>query len=91
MIDRSDVLAAQGRLGSLVRRTPVLDALVDTVRGPVPVTFKLEYLQISGSFKFRGSLNALLHSGRHRIGWECWDRGRLCCTPAGDSLHGRGA
>lgn len=63
MIDRSDVLAAQGRLGSLVRRTPVLDALVDTVRGPVPVTFKLEYLQISGSFKFRGSLNALLHSG----------------------------
>ena len=41
----------------------MLDALVDTVRGPVPVTFKLEYLQISGSFKFRGSLNALLHSG----------------------------
>lgn len=63
MTFRSDVLAAQDRLGSLVRRTPVLDAVVETVHGPVPVTFKLEYLQIGGSFKFRGSLNALLHSG----------------------------
>ena len=67
MIDRSDVLAAQGRLGSLVRRTPVLDAIVDTAAGPIPVSLKLEYLQVGGSFKFRGSLNAMLHSGADAV------------------------
>ena len=61
-IDRSDVEAARARIGDRLRLTPVLDAVVDTVHGPVPVSFKLEYLQFGGSFKTRGSLNALLHS-----------------------------
>ena len=61
MIDRSDVDAARARLDGLVRRTPVLHTSVVTDAGAlVPLVFKLEYLQIGGSFKFRGSLNALL-------------------------------
>lgn len=60
VLDRCAVLAARERLRDLVRRTPVLDATVDGPAGPVPVTFKLEQTQIGGSFKVRGSLNALL-------------------------------
>ncbi len=62
MITRADVEAARARLGDRLRLTPVLDAAVTTPRGAVPVTFKLEQLQFGGSFKTRGSLNALLHS-----------------------------
>lgn len=62
MIDRADVEAAQARLGDRLRLTPVLDGTVTTPDGTVPVTFKLEQLQFGGSFKTRGSLNALLHS-----------------------------
>ena len=62
MIDRSDVEAARARLGDRLRLTPVLSATVIAPSGAVPVTFKLEQLQFGGSFKTRGSLNALLHS-----------------------------
>jgi threonine dehydratase len=58
-----DVVAARGRIGSRIRPTPVLRAEVPTPAGPVPVAFKLEYLQRGGSFKIRGSLNAILHAG----------------------------
>lgn len=61
MIERSDVVAAGVRLAGRVRRTPVLETTVITDRGDeVPVALKLEYLQAGGSFKIRGSLNALL-------------------------------
>lgn len=61
MIERADVDAADARLDGLVRRTPVLETVVVTDAGAeVPVVFKLEYLQIGGSFKFRGSVNAVL-------------------------------
>ena len=62
MIDRADIVAAQGRIATLVRRTPVLDAEVTSPDGPVPIRMKLEYLQLGGSFKIRGSLNTLAHS-----------------------------
>jgi threonine dehydratase len=54
-----DVAAAAARIGPYVRRTPVFPAVVDGR----PVTFKLEHLQLTGSFKVRGALNALLCSG----------------------------
>lgn len=60
MIERADVEAARRRVGDRLRRTPVFDATVPGPDGPLPVTFKLEYLQLGGSFKARGSLNALL-------------------------------
>ena len=56
----ADVRRARGRIATHVRRTPVLRAEIDTVSGSVPVVFKLEYLQLGGSFKARGSVNAVL-------------------------------
>lgn len=57
-----DIVAARERVGSLIRPTPVLRTEVPTPNGAVEVAFKLEYLQLGGSFKIRGSLNAILHA-----------------------------
>ena len=51
--------AAAARLAPYVRHTPVLRAEPDGR----PVVFKLEHLQVTGSFKIRGALNALLSAG----------------------------
>ncbi|QIS18489.1 threonine/serine dehydratase [Nocardia terpenica] len=59
---RSDVRAAKLRLGRHIRVTPVFHTEVTGPAGPVKVTFKLEYLQHGGTFKVRGSLNALLET-----------------------------
>ncbi|WP_433680229.1 threonine/serine dehydratase [Nocardia sp. CA-119907] len=59
---RSDVRAARRRLAGQVRKTPVFHTSVVGPNGPVPVTLKLEYLQHGGTFKVRGSFNALLES-----------------------------
>ncbi|MFW0784357.1 serine/threonine dehydratase [Gordonia sp. CPCC 206044] len=56
------VAAARDRIGAHLRRTPVLRATLATVHGPREVVFKLEYTQIGGCFKVRGSLNAVLHA-----------------------------
>lgn len=58
-VPASDYLAAAENISPYVRRTPLLRA---TVSGR-PVAFKLEFLQVTGSFKIRGALNALLSSG----------------------------
>ena len=57
VIDLDDVRAAADRLGTHVRRTPVLtsDALDATVGGRV--LLKAEHLQHGGAFKLRGALN----------------------------------
>ncbi|WP_194837588.1 threonine/serine dehydratase [Nocardia sp. XZ_19_369] len=61
-IYRSDVRAARKRLAGRIRKTPVFHTTVTGPNGPIPVTMKLEYLQHGGTFKVRGSLNALLAS-----------------------------
>ncbi|MQY20325.1 serine/threonine dehydratase [Nocardia macrotermitis] len=60
---RSDVRAARRRLGRHVRVTPVCHTDVAGPNGPVGVSLKFEYLQHGGTFKVRGSLNALLAAG----------------------------
>lgn len=50
-----DVRHAAARIAGHARRTPVLAITIDGR----PVTLKLEFLQVSGSFKFRGALNAV--------------------------------
>lgn len=55
-----DVVAARDRIGDAVRRTPVLAAPLDTIHGSVEVVFKLEFTQLGGCFKPRGSINAVL-------------------------------
>ena len=54
-----DYRAAAARIAPYVRRTPVLRAVTDGR----PVGFKLEHLQVTGVFKIRGALNALLTAG----------------------------
>ncbi|HEX4722942.1 MAG TPA: serine/threonine dehydratase [Pseudonocardiaceae bacterium] len=56
----ADVVAAARRIKPYVRRTPVMDVVIDGQ----PVVFKLEHLQLTGSFKLRGALNALLSDQR---------------------------
>lgn len=52
----ADVTAAAARIEPYIRRTPVMDVEL----GGRTVVFKLEHLQLTGSFKIRGALNALL-------------------------------
>ncbi|MCC7369519.1 MAG: serine/threonine dehydratase [Chloroflexi bacterium] len=64
----SDVEAAAGRIRPYIRRTPLL-SLAQTTRARLPweVVLKLESLQVTGSFKPRGALNALLTLPRAEI------------------------
>jgi threonine dehydratase len=61
VISRDDVQAARARLGSRVRRTPVLSA-GDDDHG---LWLKLEHLQHTGSFKTRGAFNRVLAATEH--------------------------
>jgi threonine dehydratase len=49
-----DILAASSRIASLVRETPV-----ELAHLPEPLWLKLEHLQHTGSFKFRGACNKI--------------------------------
>lgn len=62
MIDIADIEAARERIAPYVRRTPVMEACLAREALPVSasVTFKLELLQVTGSFKARGAMNRLL-------------------------------
>ena len=56
------------RIVPFIRFTPMLDVLLPTLSGPLPVTLKLENLQVTGSFKPRGAFNSLLQiEGGHVI------------------------
>ncbi|CRK58905.1 Threonine dehydratase [Alloactinosynnema sp. L-07] len=59
-MDHRDVIAAADRIAPYARRTPLLRSEVDGR----PLVMKLEHLQRTGSFKFRGALNALLGGDR---------------------------
>ena len=57
-----DFAGAQARLRPHLRRTPLLRFQVPTPQGPVDAVAKLECLQVTGSFKVRGALNAIAAS-----------------------------
>ncbi|MFE9745516.1 threonine/serine dehydratase [Saccharothrix saharensis] len=54
-----DVAAAADRIRPHARRTPLWRTEVDGR----PIAFKLEHLQLTGSFKLRGALNTLIAAG----------------------------
>jgi len=58
-----DIALAASRIAPYARRTPILRATVDGR----PVVLKLEQLQLTGSFKLRGALNALLADRPARV------------------------
>jgi threonine dehydratase len=68
MVDLTDVQAARERLGSHVRRTPLIRAvgLRNTPAGRL--TLKLESLQVTGSFKARGATNKVLSLPPAQVG-----------------------
>lgn len=59
----SEVAQAAARIEPYARRTPVLRVAIDGR----PVVLKLEQLQLTGSFKLRGALNALLAEPPARV------------------------
>jgi threonine dehydratase len=60
-IDREAIAAAQHRIRPYIRRTPVIETdSGDFGLGAGRLSFKLELLQYSGSFKVRGALTNLL-------------------------------
>lgn len=62
----SDVVGAQERLRGRVIRTPLRRSAWLSDAAGVPVWLKLECVQLTGSFKIRGALNAaILHAERH--------------------------
>ncbi len=68
MLTKSDIEAARSRIAPYIRFTPVLDVVLPTPTGLLPVTLKLENLQVTGSFKPRGAFNALLQiEGGHVV------------------------
>lgn len=56
----TDVELAAARIEPYARRTPLLRTEIDGR----PLVLKLEHLQRTGSFKFRGAVNALLAGGK---------------------------
>src|SRR5262252_11009568 len=60
-ITRERIAATEAVIRPYIRRTPLVAAdLADFGLKPAPVTFKLEMLQHSGSFKARGAFANLL-------------------------------
>src|SRR6266516_4958535 len=55
-VTSDDVREAADRIGPYARMTPVFATEI----GGRPVTLKLENLQVTGSFKFRGALNGVI-------------------------------
>jgi len=60
LLNPEDTLTARDRIVPYIRRTPVMTVEL----AGRPLVLKLEYLQLSGSFKLRGALNALLAAGK---------------------------
>ena len=59
-IDFKDVEAAASRIEGIARRTPVLtSSSIDEISDGRKLFFKVEAMQRTGSFKFRGALNAI--------------------------------
>jgi threonine dehydratase len=56
----ADVVAAAGRIGPHVVRTPVMRSAAFDARVGQRVFFKCENLQTGGAFKYRGAMNVLL-------------------------------
>lgn len=59
-VTHADVLAAQARMGSQVRRTPTMRIEANQLGAHPAFWLKLESLQSTGAFKARGALNSLL-------------------------------
>jgi threonine dehydratase len=60
MLTPDDIRAAHARIAGHIRRTPTMTLPAETFGTPGPVAMKLEFLQVTGTFKARGAFNTLL-------------------------------
>ncbi|MBR0660308.1 threonine/serine dehydratase [Neoroseomonas oryzicola] len=60
MVTQDDIRAAAARIAPHVRRTPVIRLSAKDTGLGFPLAFKLEQLQVTGSFKPRGAFNRML-------------------------------
>lgn len=69
MISPNEAQAAAERIQGHVRRTPMLRVPASTLREPLPneLYLKLEFLQVTGSFKPRGAFNRALLEPRESL------------------------
>jgi len=67
MIDLDAIRAAATLLEGKVRRTELIDSHYFSARVGVPLWFKCENLQRTGSFKIRGATNYLLRQGKEAL------------------------
>ena len=89
MLTRSGIEDARFRIAPFIRFTPMLEILLPTPSGPLPVSLKLENLQVTGSFKPRGAFNSLLQiEGKHVIALSGGNHG-LAVAHASKVLHKR--
>ena len=65
-VGRAEIEAATAAIGPFVRRTPVLSIEPGGV-ARVPVTCKLEQLQVTGTFKARGAFATVLGADRDEV------------------------
>jgi threonine dehydratase len=68
MVDLAEIQAARERLGSHVRRTPLIRAVGLRVAPAGRLSLKLESLQVTGSFKARGATNKVLSLPTDQMG-----------------------
>ncbi len=87
MLTKADIEGARLRIAPFIRFTPMLDIILPTPSGPLPVTLKLENLQVTGSFKPRGAFNSLLQiEGGHVVALSGGNHG-LAVAHAAKVLH----
>lgn len=79
MIPLDDIVAAAGRIGRYVKRTPLVTSGTLSEALGTPVSLKLEAFQKTGSFKPRGALNEVLAAtrGPHVRGVVGWSGGNF--------------
>jgi threonine dehydratase len=82
-VTSDDVREAAGRISTYARMTPVF---ATEINGR-PVTMKLENLQVTGSFKFRGALNGVI---AHDTGGPARSRRTEHVVAASGGNHGLG-
>lgn len=82
MLTFQDIVKAEGRIGSFVRKTPLLRSNHLSERLNLELFLKLESLQDTGSFKVRGALNRML-----RLTSEERERGVVAAS-AGNHAQG---
>ena len=92
--DFSDVVAAAGRLGPHVVRTPVMRSDAFDARAGCQVFFKCENLQTGGAFKYRGAMNVLLQldaartpRGDHAFLWQSRQCAGARCARTRHACH----